>query len=183
MAIYVVRHGECEGNVAGLYVAQIESPLTERGRQQAHEAASVVKELGISRIVSSPLSRARDTAQIIADELGLPVHVDSRIIEYDMGSLAGMTKDNSQLEAQLDMMTGEEVPLVCARRITDCIAEYAAQPGNTLFVSHAGVMRMVNALQEGKAPEEFYFAPTLDNAAVAELDIPRLLAARATLRN
>lgn len=101
-----MRHGQSKGNAAGLLLGRADSPLTELGESQAasigaHLAADA-KRIGKvpPRIISSPLSRARDTAESISRALasdsggGPPVEVDDRWIELDYGEL-----DESTLSA------------------------------------------------------------------------------------
>lgn len=79
-------------NQAGLYSGQTETPLAPQGVEQAKAAGEEAKALGIQKIVSSPFSRAYDTARIIADVIGYPIeHIElnSLFIERDMGVLEG----------------------------------------------------------------------------------------------
>src|SRR5581483_5723923 len=72
--LYFIRHGESVSNVERWHAGRIDTPLTERGRQQAREAGKKAKaqKLHFDLIVSSPLSRALETARIIAKEIGYP---------------------------------------------------------------------------------------------------------------
>jgi broad specificity phosphatase PhoE len=85
--LILVRHGQTTANAGGLLVGRMDSPLTDLGRRQAHAAAGAVRRSGrpIARVLSSPLSRARDSAAA----LGLPVEVDDRWIELDYGEFDG----------------------------------------------------------------------------------------------
>jgi broad specificity phosphatase PhoE len=83
--LILVRHGESTGNAAGLLLGRIDSPLTERGAGQARSLSSAVA--GATRLVSSPLARARDTAEALGT--GLPVEIDDRWIEVDYGEFDG----------------------------------------------------------------------------------------------
>jgi len=83
--LVLVRHGESEGNAARQLLGRTESPLTSRGRADAVALAATLGPVG--RLVSSPLGRARDTAQALG--LALPVEVDERWIEVDYGELEG----------------------------------------------------------------------------------------------
>ena len=83
--LILVRHGESVGNAAGLLLGRIDSPLTERGIGQARSLATTVA--GATRLVSSPLARARDTAEALGT--GLPVEIDDRWIEVDYGEFDG----------------------------------------------------------------------------------------------
>ncbi len=86
--IYFARHGLSVLNKAGLMAGHTNTPLTDEGREQAKSAGHAAKDLGIDYIVSSPLSRAHETAEIIAKEIGYPVdkiHVSSLFIERNYG--------------------------------------------------------------------------------------------------
>lgn len=83
--LILVRHGESTGNAEGRLVGRIDSPLTDRGRVQAHALAPVLS--GVTRLISSPLSRARDTAEALGT--GLPVEIDERWVEIDYGTFDG----------------------------------------------------------------------------------------------
>lgn len=70
--VCIARHGETDWNIAGILQGWIDVAINDRGRQQAHELAASFADWGFSRICSSPLSRARETAEIIAEALRLP---------------------------------------------------------------------------------------------------------------
>ena len=83
--LILVRHGESTGNAGGLLLGRIDAPLTERGSAQARSVAPVVT--GATRLISSPLQRARHTAEALGT--GLPVEIDDRWIEVDYGEYDG----------------------------------------------------------------------------------------------
>ena len=83
--LIVVRHGQTEANAAGQLLGRTDVALTERGRAQAARVAVELASLPVARVVSSPLVRARETAEAI----GLPVEVDDRWIELDYGEFEG----------------------------------------------------------------------------------------------
>jgi probable phosphoglycerate mutase len=70
--IYLVRHAESEGNI-GLHFQGHHTSLTERGRAQAAHVAQRAKHIEIHALISSPMVRARDTAEVIASASGIPV--------------------------------------------------------------------------------------------------------------
>jgi probable phosphoglycerate mutase len=92
--IILLRHGESEDTAKNIISGQRDVPLTDNGRNQAEEAAWKIARLGIKRIISSDLARARDTAKIIARELGLPdPETDSRLRE--LGRIPGPAAGNN----------------------------------------------------------------------------------------
>jgi 2,3-bisphosphoglycerate-dependent phosphoglycerate mutase len=90
----MVRHGESEGNRDRRFTISPEVPLTELGRRQAVDAARRIKtKFKPDRIISSPFTRARQTSEIIAGELGLPVEIVNELHERDLGALKGHSYD------------------------------------------------------------------------------------------
>ncbi len=83
--LVLLRHGESTANAAGLLLGRTDAPLTAKGERQAAALAGLLGP--VARLVSSPLSRARDTA--VALGLGLPVEIDDRWIEVDYGEHEG----------------------------------------------------------------------------------------------
>jgi broad specificity phosphatase PhoE len=83
--LILVRHGESTGNAEGRLLGRIDSPLTDRGLEQARSLADTVA--GADRLISSPLVRARDTAEALGT--GLPVEIDERWVEVDYGEFDG----------------------------------------------------------------------------------------------
>lgn len=173
--IFFVRHGQSEANLKDLFAGQRDdSLLTEKGKEQAKVTAKHIKGklLVFDRIVSSPLKRALETADIIASELGIDldlIQVDSRITEYDMGTLSGTPVKNIS-SAVLASANEAEDTEVFKKRVHSCVHDLAQLSGNTLIVSHAGVGRILEATKEGLGSKYFYDLPAWENASVTELD-------------
>jgi broad specificity phosphatase PhoE len=88
--LILVRHGESEGNRDRTFTQHPDVPLTPLGRQQAQMAAGrIAARYQVSRLVSSPFARARQTAEVIADVLGLAVEIEAALREQSFGILAG----------------------------------------------------------------------------------------------
>jgi uncharacterized phosphatase len=90
--LYFIRHGLTEMNKLGLFSGITETPLTAEGRKQAKKAGQSAKDLGIDLIVSSPLERALETAQIIAKEIGYTpaeIQTNKLLIERHFGEMEG----------------------------------------------------------------------------------------------
>ncbi|CAG8933789.1 unnamed protein product [Penicillium salamii] len=104
--VYLVRHGETVWNAERRIQGQSDSPLTEKGEQQAWQVGERVKHLGITHIIASDLGRTRRTAEIIADACGCSVTLDPRLRELNMGVLEkrpldGLTAEEEQWRATL----------------------------------------------------------------------------------
>ena len=159
--IYFIRHGESEANAAGVIAGGSESPLTEKGIAQAHHEAAVLREKNvvIDTIISSPLSRAYDTAVIIAEEIGYSK--DAIVIVDDLSEKVGGTFEGGPIgvlyAAPPDVAKAagaESFDEFAARmrRANKVVLEKAR--GTTLVVAHAGVHRMAQCLAQGLSPSE-----------------------------
>jgi broad specificity phosphatase PhoE len=99
----LVRHGESEGNRERRFTISSEVPLTELGRRQAREAATqIARSFKPEVVISSPFARARQTSQIIAAELKLPIEVVRDLHERDLGYLKGHSYDDLREAARTD---------------------------------------------------------------------------------
>lgn len=91
--ITLIRHGETDWNSSERWQGFAPIPLNEQGALQAQQAAPFLIPAKITRIISSDLLRARQTAAIIAEKLQLPVEFDPRWREVNLGSWQGLSKD------------------------------------------------------------------------------------------
>jgi probable phosphoglycerate mutase len=89
--LLVARHGETDWNRDGRWQGHADPPLNDTGRRQAHELAAALRGEPIAAVYASDLRRARETAEIVAADLGLPVTVDERLREVDVGAWSGLT--------------------------------------------------------------------------------------------
>lgn len=87
MKIILIRHGKTEWNTLNKAAGQVDIPLNEIGREQALETKEKLKDMPIDLIITSPLIRARQTAEIINEDRKLPIIVDNRAIERDLRSI------------------------------------------------------------------------------------------------
>ena len=87
--VYLLRHGHVETGGQRRYIGRTDLPLSPRGLEQAQRLAAGLARSGAGRIVSSHLTRARQTAQIIAAPLGLAVQVEPSLNEIDLGAWEG----------------------------------------------------------------------------------------------
>jgi probable phosphoglycerate mutase len=92
--LLLVRHGETTYNVEKRLPGQLPGvPLTDEGRRQAQRAAVALSNLPLSAVVSSPLERAKETAEILARGWALPVRLDPRLMDTDIGPWASKQLD------------------------------------------------------------------------------------------
>ena len=89
--ILFLRHGQAKNNVERILAGRSKGfPLTDLGVQQAENISDFLRPFNISKIYSSPIERAEQTAQIVANKTGLSCTIDERLTEIDMGSFSGM---------------------------------------------------------------------------------------------
>ncbi len=93
-SLYLIRHGETPWNVEGRYQGQLDPPLNKNGRRQAQTTARQLASVGFKVIYSSDLARARQTAEALAEKIGLPVQLDSRLREISQGQWQGVLIDD-----------------------------------------------------------------------------------------
>lgn len=172
MTIFLVRHGETEWNLIGRYQGWSDSPLTARGVAQAEAVGHRLRalpEAAAAPIVTSPLGRARRTAEIISKALaGTPVSVDGRLREISLGSWDGV--DRAELRARDPaMFKGEgrhewyfrtpdgETYEAFAGRIASWLAEQDGTP--RIVVCHGVVTRVLRGLYANLARAEALSLP------------------------
>lgn len=177
VTFYFVRHGESEANAARRFAGRTDSPLTERGREQAEAVAEVLAKTPFDRIVSSPLSRCRDTALVIARRHQLPVDLEPDLVEIDVGERTGSPFDEvSGLPEWRDdgfvaWPRGETLDQVLSRAhrvITRIAAESAGQ--RVLVVGHGGVTRILMSHFLGLLPRLDRSPATNTNLSVVVSD-------------
>jgi broad specificity phosphatase PhoE len=94
--LLLARHGETDWNREGRWQGHTDTPLNERGRDQARALAERLRRERLAAIYSSDLERAVETAEIIAAEVGVPVRRDSRLRELHFGRWEGLTTEEIQ---------------------------------------------------------------------------------------
>ncbi len=149
----LVRHGQSEWNSVGRMQGHADSPLTPEGRRQAQSAARKLK--SFDWVASSDLSRALDTAVIIARELSLPrLPAHPGLREVNVGPWQGLTR--REIEKQFpgyidnDMRPpGYEADESVFERVRNALVEFATADNGTstkptgLVVTHSGVLRVM----------------------------------------
>ncbi len=93
-SIIFLRHGQAKNNTERVLAGRTPGvPLTEKGIDQAEKAAKFLEDMNISAIYSSPIQRAKNTAEIVGQHNSIDVTIDDRLIELDMGKFTGMPYD------------------------------------------------------------------------------------------
>lgn len=172
-----LRHGESEGNAQGRVQGQADYSLTETGRKQAQALAArwLTEKVTFHRIISSPLARSRETAEIIGNALEIPIDFNPLWMERDYGKLSGMVWDNAAQTEQRPLYfdlyqpvgeTGESLWELYLRGGKALSSLLTYPPGDYLVVSHGGILNMVLYAILGIQPQagfhgvRFYFRNT-----------------------
>lgn len=190
MPIFVARHGETELNAARI-IQLPTTPLSERGRRQAAQLAERLAPLGITRILSSDLERAVETATYIADRTGVPIELDPLLRERDFGDIRGTPYNALGLDPfALDYHppNGESWPVFHARVAAawELVARVAAATaGNLAVVTHGLVCRELAdrhfVLPDGETAPSLWGNTALTEIAPAPPWTVRVLACTAHL--
>lgn len=89
MMLYIIRHGETEWNKVKRLQGQTDIPLAEEGIRLARETGEGMRDLPIDLVLTSPLTRAVQTAQLLTEGRDVPILTDERIIEISFGDWEG----------------------------------------------------------------------------------------------
>ena len=145
--LLLVRHGETDWNAEGRLQGHTDRPLNDYGRRQAAALADrLVADDTIDAVYASDLARARETAEILAGRLGLPVVTDPDLRERNWGNWEGLTgseRDRVEYVGEERDAHGERV-IRAVRRIAE------QHPGQRiLVVTHGGSMRRIQVARTG----------------------------------
>lgn len=180
--IILLRHGESVGNAEGYHQGQSDFPLTETGYAQAKALAAhwIAKGVVFDKVIASPQSRAKQTAEIIANALGYEIEYDPIWMERDNGVLAGLHHDVAREKYPPKNfiplyepigLTGEsqwELFLRAGLAIQSILSQ---PPGPYLIVSHGGLLNMVLKAALGIIPQANFQGPRFrfQNTAYASI--------------
>lgn len=174
----MIRHGQSQSNANKIVTGQQDSPLTAMGGHQAQLAADQLKDLNVGLIVCSPLMRAKQTAKIIAKEIGYPVKdivINNDLIERSLGELENKSyAKNPRMNGnfpETEMIKGIEPLEHLHARVNHALRDLVpkAKTTNILIVNHMNVGRMLWVITKGLKPIEMYDQPRLENAKVYKL--------------
>ena len=155
--LLLVRHGETDWNAEGRLQGHTDRPLNDRGRQQAKELAERLAPDSADAVYASDLLRAKETAEIVGQRLGLLVVLDADLREKDWGTWEGLTGDE---RAHVELV-GESVQEHRERVLGAVNRIVGRHPGQRIVVvTHGGSLRRIQAALNGVAE------PVIDNCAV-----------------
>lgn len=155
--VYLVRHGETPWTLTAQHTGRTDLPLNEQGEHQAREVGARLTTLRIDRILSSPLQRARRTAELAMP--GSLVEFDDDLMEWDYGTYEGRRTADIQVEHPgwrlfRDGCPGGEMLESVAARADHVIVRIRASSGNVLIFGHREILRILAVRWIGLAPIE-----------------------------
>lgn len=171
--IYIVRHGQTNDNVIGRYGGRIDTPLNEKGIEQAYEIHKKLENITFDKVFVSPLQRACQTAKIICSN---EIIIDERIIERSNGELEGKLK--SEITEIIDFNDPNEKRYSIEnivdfrKRIFSFFKEIKEKycGKNILIVTHAGVGIYARCFFEGEPQDGNYMNYKLNNCEILEYE-------------
>lgn len=172
---YFVRHGQTVWNVENLICGATDSPLTDKGRQQAVDTGKKILADGITadEILCSPLSRAVDTARAISEITGIPYRVEPRLIEQNFGKWESTPKGDPAFKVAKEVFccrhgSGEST-LQLAQRIYNLLDDIRKDEKTYILVAHNGISRMIHSYFHDMTNAE-YAAFGVPNCSVTRYD-------------
>ena len=144
--LLLVRHGETDWNREGRWQGWADPPLNDTGRAQARALADELKEAPFDAVYSSDLRRAHETAEIVAAPHGVPVLVDPRLREIDVGSWSGLTRAKIEARFPGGVRPDGESREHHRQRVLAGVEDLARRnPGRrVLVVTHGGTLRALH---------------------------------------
>jgi len=166
----LLRHGESTGNAENRHQGQADFPLTEHGLKQTELLAEFWhgQNIQFDQAISSPLTRAKQTAKILSDRLELELNFDPIWMERDNGELAGLTHEQArQILPPPDFIplyqpianTGESQWELYLRAGAALNQLMKYPPGRYLIISHGGLLNMVMHALVGIVPQPNFQGP------------------------
>ena len=146
--VYLVRHGETAWSISGQHTGRTDIPLTARGELAAQELRARLKDLSFAKIFTSPLQRARQTAELSG--FGESAEADPDLMEWEYGNYEGRRTIDIRAERPgwrlfEDGCPGGETLLDVATRAERVIARIRALESNVLVFAHRDILRILIA--------------------------------------
>lgn len=187
MKLYIVRHGETEWNKKRKIQGQVDIPLNEFGRTLAKKTAKGLAEVSFDVCYSSPLSRAKETAELILDGRNTPIIEDERIMEMSFGDYEGKCCSKSKWELPDEFHRffdgpdryvappgGEDFADVKKRTgefLCEIYEKKEYQKGNILITTHGAALAGLLNNIKSKPLSEYWGIGVHKNCAVTEVQI------------
>jgi broad specificity phosphatase PhoE len=175
MEVVLVRHGETEWSRDGKHTGRTDVPLTAPGRKQAEALGEVLGDRAFARVLTSPLARAAETAQLAG--FGARAEERTELCEWDYGAYEGRTTAEIREERPgwtlwRDGVPGGETAGEVAERVDRLLAELRTADGDALVFAHGHLLRVLAVRWIGLGPESGRLL-ALDPATISVLGYER----------
>lgn len=183
--IVLWRHGQTVQNLNLRIQGSQDFPLNDKGIEQALEVAPELAKLNPTKIIVSDLTRAKQTAQFLADETGIEPIVDERLRERSYGLWEGLNSDEIKIDHEEQWLrwrsgfdpegVGVETRFDCGKRVAESVEEFAALAEESdvdetlIFVGHGGAITAGMITLLGQNPSEWNAIQGLENCRWALL--------------
>ena len=160
MKICLIRHGETDWNLLGKFQGREDIPLNITGVQQIQKAANALKKISWDELITSPLSRARMSAEIIRKEVELrEIHEEKDFVERNLGAISGMTQEEADRHFPDGNYEGLESTEALQARAMDALTKWMRtfDGKNIVIVTHGAAINAIltsvseNKIEMGKA--------------------------------
>lgn len=188
--VFICRHGATEYTLQNRLQGTLDIPLSPTGRHDVENNVSNIRDLRLTRIVSSPLKRARETANIYADKCDIPLTVDDRLRELDHGEWEGKSITDLQKEVPSEyslwllnpevvkIPNGSESVYDAQTRILSALTEYVNKyyDARLLIVTHKHIRAILQCALNNTDPTKFskYILDSILTNEVPPIQVRRL---------
>ncbi len=178
MRVYVMRHGSTVWNEQGITQGRTNNELSQNGENQCHTQAENYRNTHFDAIISSPLRRTMQTAEIMNKFHNCDIITDKRIIELDQGVLTGRHKstytEEENIARRLRLKSyGLETKEELYDRCKSFVDDLKTMPyNNVLVITHGITGVYLHRILQGHTREDILTVPQkLDNAEVKEVSM------------
>ena len=174
--VYIARHGETAWSLSGQHTGLTDLPLTSRGERNAELLGARLRGLEVVRVLTSPLQRARRTAELAG--FGAGATVDADLVEWNYGEYEGLTSKEilarrPDWSIYRDGCPGGESPEQIMARAGRAVTRLRAVSGDVLLFSSGHFIRVLAAAWMGLHPAAFCPYLLLDTASVSAVSYDR----------
>lgn len=176
--IYLVRHGQTEWNALHKVQGSTDNVLNEEGIKQARQVAEKMKNITIDLIISSPMKRAIQTAEIIRRNRDIPIQIDNRLREREFGTFEGKDVRKFDFTHAFDWdkdlsFGGSETTKQFYKRVYEALENIKekAKDKNILISGHSGISIVASCYFNGIPVDGDYFKLRLGNCEIAKFQV------------
>ena len=182
MLIYLMRHGQTDWNLEKRLQGDVDIPLNENGRALTRRAAEGMKDIPFDLILTSPLSRARETAAIIAGDRDIPIRVTEGLREMCFGVCEGKTaREHPLIRTFFSDPVGyvpqgggesyQEVDRRCRRFFEEEVFPLEGKYDHVLLSTHGALCKALLRVIQDKPLEQFWDGPPQANCSVNLIEV------------